>query len=614
MDDRVSGAGPGKARFGRPVMAMLGATSLAHLLNDLQQSLIPAVYPVLKSEFALDFGQIGLITLTFQLTASLLQPVVGAYTDRRPMPYSLPLGMVATLAGLLLLSVAPNFGTILVAAALVGLGSSVFHPEASRVARLASGGRYGFAQSLFQVGGNAGTALGPLLAAFVVVRDGQRSIAWFALAAVAAILILWRISRWYAAHLVAQRRTPAVPVAALPRRVVARGIGVLLVLIFSKYIYLSSITSYYQFYLISKFGIGKEAAPLYLFVFLGAVALGTILGGPIGDRFGRKPVIWGSILGVLPFTLALPHANLFWTAALSAVIGVILASAFSAIVVFAQDLVPGKVGMVSGLFFGFAFGMAGVGAAVLGVVADHHEHRIRLRRLRLHAGAGPADLVPAGRDAAAPADPPRRSVAGGRRRGLAPQRRRGCAPQCRRGCAPQCRRGSAPQCRRGSAPQRRQHGVEEAGGAESEGRRRRPARAQGGVGEGEVATCGLDGADAPRRLEADRPSAPADRLQHHPRGLGRRIDGDLAGRGLEEVRPCRDREVGGAGDRPGVAQLAGLQDGLQGRAGAGGPHGRDCLRDRRLVAGAQAAVGDHEVDLVGAVREGGQCLRGRGFG
>jgi FSR family fosmidomycin resistance protein-like MFS transporter len=352
-------------------MAVLGAVGLSHGLNDMQQSLLPAVYPVLKSEFALDFGQIGLITLTFQLTASLLQPFVGFYTDRSPRPYSLPVGMTVTLAGLLLLSVAPNFAAILLAAAMVGVGSSVFHPEASRVARLASGGRYGFAQSLFQVGGNGGTALGPLLAAFVVVPHGQRSIAWFALAAVAAIALLSGIGRWYARHLAAARSRPAAAAAALPRREVVAGIAVLLLLIFSKYIYLSSLTSYYPFYLIDKFGVGKQDALVYLFVFLGAVALGTIVGGPVGDRFGRKLVIWGSILGVLPFTLLLPHANLFWTVVLSVVIGVVLASAFSAIVVFAQDLVPGNVGMVSGLFFGFAFGMAGLGAAVLGVVADH---------------------------------------------------------------------------------------------------------------------------------------------------------------------------------------------------------------------------------------------------
>ena len=376
MDDRVSGtavAGPAAAapRL-RPVMAILGAAGLSHGMNDLLQSLIPAVYPVLKSEFALDFGQIGLITLTFQLTASLLQPFVGAYTDRNPRPYSLPLGMCVTLAGLVLLSVAPNFPAILLAAAMVGVGSSVFHPEASRVARLASGGRYGFAQSVFQVGGNGGTALGPLLAAFIVVPDGQRSIAWFALVALAAIAVLTAMSRWYAARLGDVRKKPVrSTVEGLPRRQVAVAVFVLMLLVFSKYFYLSSLTSYYTFYLITKFGLSKQDALVHLFIFLGAVAVGTAMGGPIGDRFGRKPVIWGSILGVLPFTLLLPYADLTWTTVLSVVIGVILASAFSAILVFAQEMMPTKVGMISGLFFGFAFGMAGLGAAVLGIVADH---------------------------------------------------------------------------------------------------------------------------------------------------------------------------------------------------------------------------------------------------
>ena len=377
MDDRTSGAAvvapgiPGTPGV-RPVMAVLGAAGLSHGMNDLLQSLIPAVYPVLKQQFALDFGQIGLITLTFQLTASLLQPFVGAYTDRNPRPYSLPLGMCVTLAGLLLLAMAPNFPTILVAAGMVGVGSSVFHPEASRVARLASGGRYGFAQSIFQVGGNGGTALGPLLAAFIVVPDGQRSIAWFAIVATAAIVVLTGISRWYAARLGEVRRKAAQPsVEVLPRRKVLIAVFVLMLLVFSKYIYLSSLTSYYTFYLISKFGLSKQDALVHLFIFLGAVAVGTIVGGPVGDRFGRKLVIWGSILGVLPFTLLLPYADLFWTTVLSVVIGVVLASAFSAILVFAQEMVPGKVGMISGLFFGFAFGMAGLGAAVLGIVADH---------------------------------------------------------------------------------------------------------------------------------------------------------------------------------------------------------------------------------------------------
>ena len=378
MDDRVGSAalpgtgGPASAPRLRPVMAVLGAAGLSHGMNDLLQSLIPAVYPVLKTEFALSFGQIGLIQLTFQITASLLQPLVGAYTDRSPKPYSLPLGMCVTLVGLVLLSAAPNFGAILVAAALVGVGSSIFHPEASRVARLASGGRYGFAQSVFQVGGNGGTALGPLLAAFVVVPDGQRSIAWFALVALVAVLVLTGLSRWYAARLGEIRRRPVrSSVEGLPRRKVVIAVFVLMLLVFSKYFYLSSLTSYYTFYLIAKFGLSKQDALVHLFIFLGAVAVGTAVGGPIGDRIGRKPVIWVSILGVLPFTLALPYADLAWTTVLSVVIGVVLASAFSAILVFAQDMMPAKVGMISGLFFGFAFGMAGLGAAVLGLVADH---------------------------------------------------------------------------------------------------------------------------------------------------------------------------------------------------------------------------------------------------
>ncbi|RYC30062.1 MFS transporter [Lichenibacterium minor] len=377
MDDRASGnAIAGSASGGlpqvRPVMAVLGAAGLSHGMNDLLQSLIPAVYPVLAQKFALDFGQVGLITLTFQLTASLLQPFVGSYTDRNPQPYSLPLGMCVTLAGLVLLSVAPNFSVILVAAAMVGVGSSIFHPEASRVARLASGGRYGFAQSVFQVGGNGGTALGPLLAAFIVVPDGQRSIAWFALVAIAAILVLTGMSRWYAARLGEVRKKPVKSsVEGLPRRKVVVAVLVLMLLVFSKYFYLSSLTSYYTFYLIERFGLSKQDALVHLFIFLGAVAVGTALGGPVGDRIGRKPVIWGSILGVLPFTLLLPYADLMWTTVLSVVIGVILASAFSAILVFAQEMMPTKVGMISGLFFGFAFGMAGLGAAVLGLVADH---------------------------------------------------------------------------------------------------------------------------------------------------------------------------------------------------------------------------------------------------
>ncbi len=351
--------------------AVLVALSVSHLLNDTIQSLISAVYPVLKESYALSFTQIGLITFAFQCTASLLQPIVGQYTDRRPQPFSLVVGMGVSLAGLLLLSVAGRFPTILLAAALVGVGSAVFHPEASRMARMASGGRHGLAQSLFQVGGNGGSALGPLLAAFVVVPWGQRSLAWFSVAAVAAMLILTRVGMWYRNHL-AERAAKKAVVSASPvsPRQVAFAIGILLCLIFSKYFYLVSLTSYYTLYLIDRFGIGVADAQLRLFVFLGAVAAGTFLGGPVGDRIGFKAVIWGSILGVLPFTLVLPHVGLLWTTILTVPIGLILASAFSAIMVYAQELMPSRIGMVAGLFFGFAFGMGGAGAAILGWLAD----------------------------------------------------------------------------------------------------------------------------------------------------------------------------------------------------------------------------------------------------
>jgi FSR family fosmidomycin resistance protein-like MFS transporter len=341
----------------------------------MMQSLLPAVYPMLKASFGLDFGQIGLITLTYQLVASLLQPFIGHYTDQRPQAYALAVGMGFTLVGLLLLAMAGGFGAILVAAALVGIGSSVFHPESSRVARLASGGRHGFAQSFFQVGGNAGSSLGPLVAAFVVVPRGQSSIAWFSVAALLGIVVLWNVGHWYGRRhgpRATERTVLSHPAPSpLPRRQVYIALGVLIALIFSKYIYLASLVSYYTFYLIHKFHLSVQSAQIYLFAFLGAVAAGTIIGGPVGDRVGRKYVIWCSILGVLPFTLALPYANLFWTGVLSVVIGLILASAFSAILVYAQELVPGRVGLISGLFFGFAFGMAGVGAAVLGELADH---------------------------------------------------------------------------------------------------------------------------------------------------------------------------------------------------------------------------------------------------
>jgi FSR family fosmidomycin resistance protein-like MFS transporter len=351
---------------------VLGAISTAHLINDMMQSLILAIYPILKGDFHLSFGQIGLITLTYQLTASLFQPLVGLYTDRRPTPYSLPIGMSFTLCGLLLLAYAPSFGFVLVAAALVGTGSSIFHPESSRVARMASGGRHGLAQSLFQVGGNTGSALGPLLAAVVIVPFGQRSVAWFCLAALLGIVLLSQVSRWYASHHAAAsaRAAQRPAAAALPRATVIGAIAVLLVLIFSKYFYIAGISSFYTFYLIDKFGLTVQGAQLHLFLFLFASALGTLIGGPVGDRIGRKPVIWASILGVAPFALLLPHADLFWTTALTILIGLVLSSAFSAILVYAQELIPGKVGMVSGLFFGFAFGMGGLGAALLGLLAD----------------------------------------------------------------------------------------------------------------------------------------------------------------------------------------------------------------------------------------------------
>jgi FSR family fosmidomycin resistance protein-like MFS transporter len=353
--------------------AVLGALSFCHLLNDMMQSLLNAIYPLLKSNLRLDFGQIGLITLVYQVTASLFQPLVGIYTDKRPMPYALAFGMGFTLTGLLLLSMASSFPAVLVAAATIGLGSSVFHPESSRIARLASGGRHGFAQSLFQVGGNAGSAIGPLAAAFIVLPNGQGSVAWFALVALLGITLLTKIGGWYGRH---QQRQAAAPKevhhesASLSRGRIVASIGILMALIFSKYFYLASFTSYYTFYLMDRFHVSVWNAQIHLFVFLAAVAVGTIVGGPVGDRFGRKYVIWFSILGVLPFTLLLPHASLLWTGVLSVPIGLILASAFSAILVYAQDLVPGKVGMISGLFFGFAFGMGGLGAALLGHLAD----------------------------------------------------------------------------------------------------------------------------------------------------------------------------------------------------------------------------------------------------
>jgi len=355
------------------VFPVLVAISVCHLLNDMMQSLLPAIYPGLKLSLDLTFGQIGLVTLAYQITASILQPLVGLYADRRPTPLALPGGTLFTLAGLVVLSIAHAYPVLLGGACLLGMGSSVFHPEASRVARMASGGRHGLAQSLFQVGGNAGSALGPLAAALVVVRWGQSSLAFFALLALLSCAILWNVGLWYKHHGLGRLRAAAAaraPTPSLPKGDAARGLTVLLALIFSKYVYLASLTSYFTFYLIHRFHSSVEAAQLHLFVFLAAVAVGTVAGGPIGDRFGRKYVIWFSILGTLPFTLLLPHANLFWTGPLTVAIGLILASAFPAIVVFAQELFPGKVGMISGLFFGFSFGMGGLGAAVLGWVAD----------------------------------------------------------------------------------------------------------------------------------------------------------------------------------------------------------------------------------------------------
>ena len=351
------------------------AISAGHLLNDTIQSLLPAIYPVLKTELGLTFAQIGLITLTFQTTASLLQPVVGIYTDHRPQPFSLAAGMVFTLAGVVLLSFAGTFAAILVAGSLIGLGSSVFHPEASRVARMAAGGRHGFAQSLFQVGGNAGSALGPLLAALVLAQRGQARIAWFAVLPLLGIALLIRVGRWYRGQLLAAHAGGAARRAhrssGVSRGRIIAAVAILAVLIFSKYFYLASLSSYYTFYLIHKFHVSVRDAQLFLFLFLAAVAAGTIIGGPVGDRIGRKYVIWVSILGVAPFTLALPYANLFWTAALTVVIGIVLASAFSAILVYAQELMPSRVGLITGIFFGFAFGMGGIGSALLGSLADH---------------------------------------------------------------------------------------------------------------------------------------------------------------------------------------------------------------------------------------------------
>jgi MFS transporter, FSR family, fosmidomycin resistance protein len=365
-------AAPAQPKVEGVAVSILVAISISHLLNDLIQSLLPAIYPILKENYRLDFGQIGLLTLTFQCTASLLQPLVGAYTDKQPKPYSLVIGMGFTLIGLLTLSQAHSYPMLLLGAALVGMGSSVFHPESSRVARMASGGRHGLAQSVFQVGGNAGSALGPLLAAFIVVPFGQTSIAWFSVVALLAMIILFNVGRWYGAKLADLKTKPRASLAKsnLTKQRVAVSIAILMVLVFSKNFYTASLSSYFTFYLISKFQVSVQDSQLYLFAFLGAVAAGTVIGGPIGDRIGRRYVIWISILGVLPFTLMLPYANLFWTSVLSIIIGLVLASAFSAILVYATELVPGRVGMIAGLFFGLSFGMGGLGAAVLGHLAD----------------------------------------------------------------------------------------------------------------------------------------------------------------------------------------------------------------------------------------------------
>jgi FSR family fosmidomycin resistance protein-like MFS transporter len=372
MEKNFTATAPSAAQAMPTRFNVLGAISFSHLLNDMMQSLVVAIYPLLKGEFHLSFVQIGVITLTYQICASILQPVIGIYTDKHPKPYSLSIGMGFTLIGMVTLAFAPNYASVLAAAGLIGAGSAIFHPESSRIARLASGGRHGLAQSIFQVGGNAGGALGPLLAAGFVYSHGQASLAWFALAALLAIAVLAKVGAWYKRqHLDrsagSKSRAPSSPVSA---RRVAWSIGILIVLMFSKYFYVASITSYYSFYLIEKFHVSVQSAQLYLFVFLFSMALGTMLGGPIGDRIGRKRVIWASILGAAPFTLLLPFVNLTWTCALSFVIGFVLSSAFSAIVVFAQELMPGKVGAVSGLFFGFAFGIGGIGAAVLGGLAD----------------------------------------------------------------------------------------------------------------------------------------------------------------------------------------------------------------------------------------------------
>jgi FSR family fosmidomycin resistance protein-like MFS transporter len=352
-------------------MGILVAIGASHMINDSLQALLPSIYPVLKASFGLTFTQIGIITLTYQLTASILQPLVGRYTDRHPKPYSLAFGMAVTLTGIAFLSFAASYPMILFSSALVGMGSAIFHPEASRVAHMAAGDRHGLAQSLFQTGGNLGSSFGPLLAALIIVPEGQRSILWFTVVALGGIVLLTRVGGWYGHHLPQFRKRVATHAAnPMPRRRVILSLGILIALVFSKYFYLVSLSNYYTFYMIQKFSLSIPAAQYLLFVFLGAIATGTIIGGPLGDRFGRKYVIWVSILGVAPFSLLLPHVGLTATVVLTVFIGVILASAFSAILVYAQELVPGKVGMISGLFFGLAFGCGGIASAALGRLAD----------------------------------------------------------------------------------------------------------------------------------------------------------------------------------------------------------------------------------------------------
>ncbi|MES2653566.1 MAG: MFS transporter [Bacteroidota bacterium] len=358
----------------KTVFPILFALSFSHLLNDTIQSLIPAIYPIIKNSYHLSFSQIGLITLTFQMAASLFQPFVGLYTDKKPQPYSLATGMGFTLIGLITLSQSSNFYAILLAVALIGTGSSIFHPEASRMAHAASGGKRGLAQSVFQLGGNAGSSLGPLLAAWIIVPHGQVSVIWFSLIALLAILVLTYVGNWYKGYLIRLRERAKTQSQAivnhLPKKKVITAVLILLILIFSKYFYMASLSSYFTFYMIQKFDVSVQTSQIYLFVFLFSVAAGTLVGGPVGDKIGRKYVIWASILGTAPFALLLPHANLFWTGVLIVPIGMILASAFSAILVYAQELIPGKVGLVAGLFFGFAFGMGGIGSALLGRLAD----------------------------------------------------------------------------------------------------------------------------------------------------------------------------------------------------------------------------------------------------